>query len=743
VSRIVGLSAFVLIAISLPTNQQAFFDGLPFSGVVEIVGLVLLMSPLVVGSLRQTLINQVLSIPRRNIFRIYCVVAIAASLKITLFLVASTSGSYEVCYRSYSARSGVPCSPTFEPVPAIAERSELFDQRSTELSVIDFNSDWPSKTTLSSSNWRVPTVNSLAFDDGFWGWEPNDKQIEVFPFFAEFRGRLSLKEDEKLLITYIGQGRVLLANSVSSLEASYQNARTLTVNGPLSDELLVIDYSFLRTARNSEEMMLPYAALKVEKLSGGHRELARPNHQTLLRMVGMIPDFAIASVVALAYWLLRKHRKEMALALSLGALGLALVQSRVVLGVGTIGIEAHVAFILFATLYVLLRRKSIVILAPAYLATSVGLVIAEIESVTGSHPNLGSVLVRLRGNDHLVYHGLAREMLSSGFLRGGEDVYYYQPGIRYVFYLQQLLFGESGVLTGTTSVFAVGLGILCVARRLDSCHSLGRSAQIIGVLSLVLWWSSSHTTQSSILGLSEFATWILLLTITAVLLGPLTHQRIVVIAIASAAIIWIRPNQGLAVTVIVTTAFVLCLRGNRNSKSHLVTLMLVFFGALILIPLHNLVFGQKLAFLPGGHQNAGQASWDAVVRALFDESARSFLVSQIRGIGYLPTVLPDIYSPRLALSFAGFVVAMSLAIVGFVMSKPHRDWKLLSLGLLALVAQITPFLKYTIYRYYPIHNIAIYLTGLLMLLMATSLDWRRMQKISASENSESADVDTR
>ena len=86
----------------------------------------------------------------------------------------------------------------------------------------------------------------------------------------------------------------------------------------------------------------------------------------------------------------------------------------------------------------------------------------------GQHVAFNHILVRLRGNDNLVYHAQVREMLVSGFLRGGENVYYFQPGIRYYFYLQNVLFGESSFITGVVSVALMGTGILIVAMLLSS-----------------------------------------------------------------------------------------------------------------------------------------------------------------------------------------------------------------------------------------------------------------------------------
>ena len=60
-------------------------------------------------------------------------------------------------------------------------------------------------------------------------------------------------------------------------------------------------------------------------------------------------------------------------------------------------------------------------------------------------------LLRPRGNDQLVYMSLAQKMLSTGFFRGGEDIYYFQPGIRYVFFLLQAFLGSGQLIIGTVT----------------------------------------------------------------------------------------------------------------------------------------------------------------------------------------------------------------------------------------------------------------------------------------------------
>jgi heme/copper-type cytochrome/quinol oxidase subunit 4 len=194
----------------------------------------------------------------------------------------------------------------------------------------------------------------------------------------------------------------------------------------------------------------------------------------------------------------------------------------------------------------------------------------------------------------------------------------------------------------------------------------------------------------------------------------------VLTSVAAGAIIWIRPNQGIAMVAVVFLANYLYRESSRRLFLDLTASVLAFAGTLALIPLHNLLYGNRFQFLPGGHLYAGQSSWDAVLRAPFDSPAREFILGQIRGIAYLPSVLPDIYSAGLGLAFIGFVLSMLLTVLGTALYQERHRWRVLALAVVCLVGQMVPFLKYTIYRYYPIHVVAVYLTGVLAMLAVSS-----------------------
>jgi hypothetical protein len=148
---------------------------------------------------------------------------------------------------------------------------------------------------------------------------------------------------------------------------------------------------------------------------------------------------------------------------------------------------------------------------------------------------------------------------------------------------------------------------------------------------------------------------------------------------------------------------------------------LIPFGvSLLLIPLHNLVFGKTFALLPTGHQNALQTSWLTVFKVFTDETAREFMLGQLRGLLYLPSVQSDIYSARLALAVLGFGAVVILSIMIGLKSIGNPRWPLILL-VGSVAGQLLPFLRFSLFRYYPIHNVAIYLTVVLCCIIYVAL----------------------
>lgn len=709
--------ATLAILIVAPTNSSAIFDGIPFTRIGELGFVIGLSFVLLVSTLRQELIHRGARLRVGTQKTMFVMLGLAITIKVAVFVLYPTAGHFESCFRHFNARSGVECSSTFEPHPRIASHSEQFDRRSSDTRFVDYGPRTGENHGISGSSWRLPFINDGEFDRGFWSWEPQQKAIETFPFWAEFRGVANTDNGNQVRITYLGQGRLFIDDEEYSLPPSYGAVSTFISPPVTKDAEIRLDYAYLATRLNSDESVPPYAVLRMEKLSEEGSEILSASMPGSLKLANLLTDVFIGVSLAVIGWLLRSRIPQLVLSGLLAGALWVLLQRQVMVGFGGLNIELAIPILICG--FVLLRNRQNIneLLVPSIIATGFGLTIQEIYGSTGLRPQLSDVLVRLRGNDHLVYHSLAREMLDSGFLRGGEDAYYFQPGIRYVYFALQYVFGESGVITGAISVVLTGLGILYVARQLPWGTSPRRTlAQIVGISSLIVWWSSSHTVQSAIFGLSEFGTWILLLVAFGILLKPNARYRLLLLGLSLGWIIWIRPNQGVAVIAMLILAVAVYVQRGFRWRSAGVWLGLPFAFVIALLPLHNLLYGRTFQLLPGGHLNARQAGWDSVLKAFGDEESRSFIRAQIEGILYFPNALPDIYSFRLALAVVGFGIVVVAAIIAGVRHWPQQR-RLVTLSLLVVLGQIFPFINYTIYRYFPIHNIAIYLTAVLASLL--------------------------
>lgn len=710
-TRLVVAAAGLFLLV--PTNASALFDGVPFSSPRElavVIGLVFLLS---LRSTRTPILAKIRNFSEIKRRSLVVVLVALALLKVIVYLTYPTQGEFEVCYRQFNARSGVSCLHTFEPHPRLATVSAQFASRSTEVSTINFGPRDSEAFRLSDSTWRLPFVNSLDLDRGFWPWQSKEKSIETFPFWAEYRGEVKLLPDESLKITYLGQGRILLDRTRYDLSPAYDVPSVLLVSDWSGSGRLVVDFAYLNTRSNGDATSPPYALLRVERLTEGRTELIRPETLLVPLVLNVLTDSLVWMALIFLIWIARRSVHHLLLGTTLAAACWFLTSNRFDIGIGPLWFESEVVLLAIALLTLGGSRHRYGYLLPSVFLVGLGLTIREVEASRGFTPQIGDILVRLRGNDHLVYHGFAREMLSSGFLRGAEDIFYFQPGIRYVFYSLQLFFGDSGILTGAVSVALIGSGILFFITGMSVQDSpLSRLVQVVTTISLVTWWSSSHTLQSSIDGLSEFGTWICLLFVFGLLLRIQWWWSIPLIGVLSAFVVWIRPNQGVAMMMVLVVALFLRLRVDRRLPRVVIGVSLPFLALLLLIPVHNAVFGKQFAFLPGGHLNAGQARWSTILGFFSDDASREFILGQARGLLYLPTVLPSIYSPRLAMALVGFLIVALLAGVRSF-SVQRKEPVLATLLFLTVVGQVVPFLKYTLFRYYPNHNIAVYLTFVL------------------------------
>jgi len=716
---IVALLAFT--ALALPTNQRAVFDGVPLASWPEIIVISLLIYFVSVHSVRAVLLKQFEYRSRRRL--VLGILAVLLPFKVLVYSAAPTDGMFEVCYRLYDDSDSAPCSPTFSASPWLAERSNHFAARSSSTQRIAYMSNAvEGREGFRLSNWDNPTINSLAFDGGWWPWNAEDKHIDVFPFRAEYRADLKFATAKKLLLRYVGEGTLTLNGERTTLNPSYVAPAEILLDAQEGSSAIEVDFAFKRTQQRNDSSILPYARLELLDAATGNA--VRAMESRWISLANLISDVAILGLVVAAALATRRNLRILITGAAVAGTVWALSRAGLMfVPAEQWPLEPFIIALIGATFLVVYNRSNVLLLLPVFLLSSWFSVRAETTAAEGAFRGISQVFVRLRGNDHLVYHAFSQIMLGENWLRGAESIFHYQPGIRYYFYWLGILFGDGGVLTGLISVSITGVSILFLLSGLQ--HLTGRLTRLtvgIAAVALLIWWTSSHTIQSITMGLSEFGTWATVLFMTGMLIRGLSSNQSYAIGLLAAGVTWIRPNQGLAMIAFLLFVCIVTTSSMPQRVSQFLRVFGSWFAALVLIPLHNLYFGSQLVFQPTGAGGATQEPWSTVLRAPFEKSARDFIITQLQGLLYLPSVLPEIRSPALALAFPLFAFVFILAAIA--RRRSHRDGTRLEFALASLIVfgQIGPYFKYSIFRYYPIMLDSIYLSMVAMgLILLRSL----------------------
>lgn len=719
------LLALIAAIFVVPGPRASLFNGLPFDSVMEFGVVVLLLIVLFGGTARGELVR--LSNKSSLSTRLFMVVLVPVFLlKLISGILIPTAGRFEACFTHVSPPANGSfqdggCVRSFDLLPGfpIAKRSP--SRITSDFETIDFGPQSEDSAGLSGSNWNIAHVNSSRYDRGFFPWEPEDFDIEAFPFRAQFSGPVNVGNSQPLNISYVGEGWVEMGLTRVELPPSYQEVGNVQVASAEEDNSITIDFAFVNDRKNSESKADPYARLEVRDSAG---ELVTTSAGLFSMSIINFLNVLMIALVLFLIWSVRGLLLKRHFLVPLVLVALLVMIERQVASAGSLPVEPSVAALgVMAALVAIGRVRRVAGLIVSGALVSMHLVWIELESIAKYSVGSDYVITRTRGNDQLVYRGFVQEMLNTGFLRGGEDVYYFQPGIRYVLYLFHFVLGSGDALVG---VAIAALSFAALVYFVSGLSSDGRIRSLVlaaGSFALVVWWSSSQTIQTMTQGLSEFGTWPLLFIVFGMIVRRSLNPRVdVAVGLLLGLLVWIRPNQGVAALVMLAI-WLFVVRGSSTPIRQRVRAPLAFGALLSLIPIHNLYFGGIVKLLPGGHLNADQFGWMGIFEIRSNDLARQFYQEQLRGILYLPSVLPDIYSRKLGLAFALFGLVF---LVGVFLEFRNRfaNWKATGLLLLVVVGQAIPFLNYTVFRYFPVHVVAIQLSLVLvgMVLVAQSRD---------------------
>jgi hypothetical protein len=334
----------------------------------------------------------------------------------------------------------------------------------------------------------------------------------------------------------------------------------------------------------------------------------------------------------------------------------------------------------------------------------------------------GRLLYYWRDSDWYATQGYARTVFLEGSLRGGEALFWFQAGPRYLAFVTRSLLGEQDALIG---IMMTSLGFFAVfvlaARFLEKSRD-GFSWLVGGcaLFAMLYFMSDDLMAGFGFVGSSEYPTWTVFLLAAAFIISTRTESRswpMVAFALALGYSIQLRPNQIGGVVLLFVAMLLLVDRSNSTRAIGTISKMIASFVAVVLFSLwHNLYYGES--FVPFT-ANAGinyQFSWLDVLGFNPGEDDRlgtwRTVASQLRFMMY--------WNAPGNLSWASlFWGAQLLWIVALAYRyKKGLLFRARSLLLLIPFGYALPMLKYQMTSYYPRHLVVINLAFLLTALMA-------------------------
>jgi hypothetical protein len=709
----------------VPSSSSSLLDGIPWNSRWELGAIsVVVLSVLSRGS-REILAKKFYGMSkRRSLLLVVALVALLGARTWSSSLTGSF-GYFDACYRSIiePLPTNV-CEPTYDgilvPGP-ISRRDQSIDFGPKE----DLRSD-----VLSGSNWNFSFANDWPRFD-IWPWVEGNIDIERFPFTATWVGAFNVHRQNFVLpISYVGGGVVNIDGIETNLADSYAELSTVKVPVGVGAHKLKIDYRFVQTRVAGDASGGPYATIKVYKPIAGAGiggTLLRSSPQSgPFRLFALSIDLLTLFVAGyISFPLLREAMRRRRL-ICLAALGmLVAIILRDVVPLPSF-LPLPFIFVIVSWIWLLkYRRESLLMIGiPLGIALAVERMVNFIVQRDGAFPGINFVLFRIRGNDWLVYQGLARSMLGNFSLRGGEDVFYWQAGFRYVVFVSHLLLGDGDVLIAFVFAALFVCAPLWLVYNIDRLYrNRGTHKLLIPLLALTLIVAmSSRILETEYLGLSEYVTWIALVYIVISLFSSASSDiGIATLGLVTGLLSVVRTNQVfgmffLLIIVIIARSKEWSLRSIFKA----VVPISLFIGGMLLPLAHNLYFGHKFVVLPtSGNPTNPEYSWSQFLRIFNDESSRQMATLKFRQFTYTAYFTEGFgFSKTLALSFWGFQFLWLVALISLVMIRSRNTvmWMLWMWPLMFAV----PIIPYRLDSYYPRHfvvfNLALGISAVAVLI---------------------------
>ena len=421
----------------------------------------------------------------------------------------------------------------------------------------------------------------------------------------------------------------------------------------------------------------------------------------------------IIALVVIGLSTLAKHRRELThAAIGVGATSLlasyTIPAPRLFSNIPVIGRAAFTVYLLI----IIFRKKQKYFIASAMIPI---FILVSQAIISMNRMNNGMVnaswwnfsLWYSRGSDWFVTQGYARTIFVENSLRGGEGLFYFQPGARYFVFFQHLLFGENDVILQILVAVALLVTIVLITKNLLATVDDAPRKIAITLFCALNFSLFTHSDMIlfAIFQASEYPAWIISLLIFGfVIRGEIGFKVSMILVVLCGLLPNFRPNQIFGACCL----FLLVLLNVDTKPTRSIWLqkswMFFAFGFVMSLSLfHNLYYADSFTlFSSSGGLNADFKFID-LLKITSDPLIRDLVFEKMRLALWWNTSETN----TVQLTFWAFQLIWLSGVIRATTSRSKRAtiWIALSLPLTYLI----PLLPYRFESYWPRHIVIIQL----------------------------------
>jgi hypothetical protein len=243
-------------------------------------------------------------------------------------------------------------------------------------------------------------------------------------------------------------------------------------------------------------------------------------------------------------------------------------------------------------------------------------------------------LFRQRDSDWFAHEGLARIIFNEVSLKGGEPIFYFQPGMRYLITVGHLILGNNDILLPLMASVFLFAAIAVALRQIKIENRFFGFLPVLSISSLIVLFSDLNMSSYIFNLTTELPTWIFLFVFSYLACtDKLSSGRIVILGLVAGLSVNFRPNQSPGWAYLVVIAFIgLIFNDERKLSTRrapwLFVLVTVSSASLSLI--HNLYYGRSFVLFSSSGVGSQEHSLKIFFEMFYDADSRNIVMNKFR-----------------------------------------------------------------------------------------------------------------